>query len=32
VKSTFRLLSLTLWDEDAKQLVRFKDVAALAAS
>jgi len=26
---TFRLLRLSLWDEDAKQLVRFRDVAHL---
>jgi omega-6 fatty acid desaturase (delta-12 desaturase) len=26
---TFRLLNLSLWDEDAKQLVRFRDVAHL---
>jgi omega-6 fatty acid desaturase (delta-12 desaturase) len=31
LSSTFRLLGLTLWDEDAKQLVRFKDVRELAA-
>jgi omega-6 fatty acid desaturase (delta-12 desaturase) len=31
VMSTFRLIGLTLWDEDSKQLVRFKDVAKLAA-
>jgi omega-6 fatty acid desaturase (delta-12 desaturase) len=26
---TVRLLNLALWDEDAKQLVRFRDVAHL---
>ena len=30
VMSTFRLVGLTLWDEDAKQLIRFKDVKELA--
>jgi len=30
VMSTFRLVGLTLWDEDAQQLIRFKDVGQLA--
>jgi omega-6 fatty acid desaturase (delta-12 desaturase) len=30
VMSTFRLVGLTLWDEDKQQLVRFKDVKELA--
>jgi omega-6 fatty acid desaturase (delta-12 desaturase) len=32
VMSTFRLVGLTLWDEDAQRLIRFKDVPQLASA